>query len=459
MKSKIDLMRIVAAACLAAISQTTHATDVFRLEGYGPISRSMGGTATAFNVGAAGMMTNPATLSLMAPGSEFQFGLDLITTDLNVKNQATGESVSAGTHSNNRGPYLAPEVAYTNRNGALTLGVGAFAQGGLGTEYGSSSFLSRAAGGLNTGIENSSRLLVLNIPFAASYQVNDKLAVGGSIDAMWQGLNLNLLLGAGQVGSLIGSGRVNGSLLPVLGGLPDMRGAHFSLTKDEPLGSGVESWGFGGRIGMTYKVSDDTLLGFDYAVQSRMNDLEGHATLTAIDGIAGQIPLQGNIKLRNFQMPAKLDIGLSHRINSQWMVAVDMSQVFWEHAMKDINVGFVTDSGQTLDIQLPQNYKDQTILALGVAYQAGNWTLRGGARLATQALRSETLLAVIPATPRKHISAGFSYAFSKENSLDFAYSHAFEESMANASLPNAADPILTTHSQNNLTIGYTHRFK
>lgn len=458
MKSKINTLGVVAVACLAATSQMANATDVFRLEGVGPISRAMGGTATAFNVGAAGMMTNPATLSLMAPGSEFYLGLDLITTDINVKNQVTGESVSSDTHASNRGPYLAPELAFTHRNGELTLGVGAFAQGGLGTEYGNNSFLSRAAGGLNTGLDNSSRLLVLNIPFAASYQVNDKLAVGGSIDAMWQGLNLNLLLGAGQVGALIGAGRVNGSLLPVLGGLPDLRGAHFSLTKNEPLASGVESWGFGGRLGMTYKASNDTMLGLDYAMESHMNDLEGRATLTAIDGIAGQIPLQGNIKLRNFQMPAKLDVGLSHRFNDQWMMAVDVSQVFWEHAMKDINVGFVTDGGQTLNIQLPQNYKDQTILALGVAYQTGNWTLRSGARLATQALRSETLFAVIPATPRKHISAGFSYTFSKTSSVDFAYSHAFEETMSNASLPNTADPIQTTHSQNNATIGYTHRF-
>lgn len=458
MKSKINTLSVIAVACLAATSQMAHATEVFRLEGYGPISRAMGGTATAFNVGAAGMMANPATLSLMAPGSEFYLGLDLISTDIKVTNQVTGESVSSNTHSSNRGPYLAPELAFTHRNGELTLGVGAFAQGGLGTEYGNSSFLSRAAGGLNTGLENSSRLLVLNIPFVASYQVNDKLTVGGSIDAMWQGLNLNLLLGAGQVGSLIGSGRVQGSLLPVLGGLPDMRGAHFSMTKNEPLASGVESWGFGGRIGMTYKVSNETMFGLDYAMESQMNDMEGRATLTAIDGIAGQIPLQGAIKLRNFQMPAKLDLGLSHRFNDQWMMAVDVSQVFWEHAMKDISVGFVTDSGQTLDIQLPQNYKDQTILAFGVAYQTGNWTLRSGARLATQALRSETLLAVIPATPRQHISAGFSYAFSKDDSVDFAYSHAFEESMSNASLPNTADPIQTTHSQNNATIGYTHRF-
>jgi len=459
MKFKLNTISMVTATCLASTAQLAQATEVFRLEGFGPVSRAMGGTAAAFNVGAAGMMTNPATLSLMAPGSELHLGLDLITADINVNNQSTGESVSSDNHSSNRGPYLAPEAAYTYRNGALALGVGAFAQGGLGTEYGNSSFLSRAAGGLNTGLENSSRLLVLNIPFAASYQVNEKLAVGASLDAMWQGLNLDLLLGAGQVGALIGAGRVNGSLLPVLGGLPDMRGAHFSLTKNEPLASGVESWGFGGRIGLTYKMSNETMFGLDYAMESQMKDMDGRATLTAIDGIAGQIPLAGNIKLRNFQMPAKLDFGLSHRFNDHWMMAVDVSQVFWEHAMKDIKVGFEADGGGTLDIQLPQNYKDQTILALGVAYQTGKWTLRGGARLATQALRSETLLAVIPATPRKHVSAGFSYAFSKENSLDVAYSHAFEETMGNpGGTSNSADPIQTAHSQNNVTIGYTHRF-
>ena len=71
-------------------------------------------------------------------------------------------------------------------------------------------------------------------------------SIGGSIDAMWQGLNLDMLLGADQVGSLISAGRVSGSLLPVLGGLPDLRGAHFSLTRNAPLASGVNAWGYTG---------------------------------------------------------------------------------------------------------------------------------------------------------------------------------------------------------------------
>jgi len=451
-------LRTLSAAILVFTSQMVHATEVFRLEGFGPISRAMGGTATAFDVGAAGMMSNPATLSLMAQGSELHLGLDAVVTNIDTKNLATGENASSNNHSKNRGPYLAPQLAYTYHSGSIALGVGAFAQGGLGTEFGTNSFLSRATGDLDTGLENSSRLLILNIPFAASYQVNDKLTVGASLDAMWQGLNLELLLGADQVGSLIGAGRVNGSLVPVLGGLPDLRGAHFSLSKNQPLNSGIDAWGFGGRLGMTYKVSNETILGAAYSLESQMNDMQGRATLTAIDGIVGQIPLDGKIKLRNFQMPAKFDLGLSHRFNDQWMIAVDVSRVFWKHAMKDINVGFTSDDGGNIDILLPQNYKDQNILSVGLAYQIGNWTLRSGARISDQALRSDTLFAIIPAIPKKHVSAGFSYDFSSENSVDFAYSHAFKESLDNSNLPNTSAPIRSSHSQDNFTLAYIHRF-
>lgn len=287
------------AVAIAAAGGTAHATDVFRLEGFGAISRGMGGVATAHDVGAAGMMTNPATLSLMPADNTAQVGLDLVTTDIDVTNRSTGEHVHSGDHSQNRGPYYAPQAALTRRVGQWTFGLGAFAQGGLGTEYGRSSFLSRATGGIDTGLENSSRLLVLNIPLAASFRASEALTIGGSVDAVWQGLNLNLLLGADQVGSLIGASRVSGSLLPVLGGLPDLRGAHFSLTRNSPLASGVNAWGYTGRIGMTYALTPATRLGAAYTTRSRMSDMEGRATLTAIDGVAGQIPLGGKIRIRD----------------------------------------------------------------------------------------------------------------------------------------------------------------
>jgi long-chain fatty acid transport protein len=247
--------------------------------------------------------------------------------------------------------------------------------------------------------------------------------------------------------------------VPVLAGLPALRGAHFSLTKNQPLASGVDAWGYGGRLGMIYKATAETTLGASYTVKSRMNDMEGRATLTAVDAIAGQIALGGKIKIKDFQMPAHLDLGVSQRLTPQWTVAADVSQVFWKDVMKDIKVAFAADAGGDINILLPQDYKDQTILALGAAYELNDQvTLRGGLRFASQALRSSTLFAVIPATPKTHLSAGLTYAFSKQSKLDFAYSHAFEESMENTSLPNTSAPIEVKHSQDNATISFRYSF-
>lgn len=453
------LVTALACSALAVSSPVALATDVFQLEGIGAVSRAMGGTAVAHDVGAGGMLTNPANLSFGANDREVMFGLDLVATDITVRNKANGESVDSDTHSKNRGPYLAPQLAYTQRLGNLTIGIGAFAQGGLGTEYGRSSFLSRATGGADTGLENSSRLLVLDIPLAASYKVSEALTIGGSVDALWQGLNLDLLLGADQVGSLLGSGRAKGSLVPVLAGLPALQGAHFSLTKNKLLGSGVDAWGIAGRLGLAYQLTPVTRLGASYNFRSRISDMEGAATLTAVDGVVGQIPLEGKIKIRDFQMPAKLIIGGSHRVTPQWMVTADVSRVFWKEVMKDVKVAFEANAGGNLNILLPQDYRDQTILALGTSYVLNpEWTLRAGARFASQALRSDTLFAVIPATPTKHLSFGFSYAVSPDSRIDFAFSHALREKMDNGSLPNTSAPIEVKHSQNNATLNYTLTF-
>ncbi|MBL8470774.1 MAG: outer membrane protein transport protein [Rhodocyclaceae bacterium] len=447
--------KIAVAVALAAVSAAPGlalATDVFRLEGIGAVSRAMGGTATAHDVGPGGMLTNPATLSLGQSNREIMLGLDVVTTDITAKDLATGETADSHTHSNNRGPYYAPEVAYTQRVGSWTFGVGAFAQGGLGTEFGRDSFLSRANAGVNSGLENSSRLLVLDIPFAASYRVSDALTVGASLDAMWQGLNLDLLLGLDQVGSLIASGRVNGTLA-----LPPLQGAHFSLTQNKMLGSGVDAWGYGGRIGMTYQVSADTRLGAAYSFKSQIADMKGNATLSAVTA-GGNVAVPGKIKILDFQMPARLDLGLNHRLTPQWTVAMDISQVFWKDVMKDIKVAFDSAAGN-LNIQLPQNYRDQTVLALGASYA---WTpaltLRAGARFATQALRGDTLFAVVPAIPTKHASFGLSYVVAPGSRIDFAYSHAFKETMQNRNLPNTSDPIEVSHSQNNVTLNYSLSF-
>ncbi len=106
-------------------------------------------------------------------------------------------------------------------------------------------------------------------------------------------------------------------------------------------------------------------IGVAYSMESHIGDMKGDGVLTAVDAVAGQIALPGTVKIRDFQTPAQLNLGISHQIGSQWLLAADLSRIFWEDAMEDIDLGFVADSGQNIDILLPQNYKDQTTLSLG----------------------------------------------------------------------------------------------
>jgi long-chain fatty acid transport protein len=68
------------------------------------------------------------------------------------------------------------------------------------------------------------------------------------------------------------------------------------------------------------------------------------------------------------------------------------------------------------------------------------------------------MFAVIPATPRKHLTAGVSYAFVTGGRIDAAYSHAFRESLDNPGVPNTSAPISVSNSQDNLVVSYTHQF-
>ncbi|WP_141056721.1 OmpP1/FadL family transporter [Tepidiphilus succinatimandens] len=464
LSNKKIFIRFLSSALGLGASNYALATDGLFIEGFGAVSRGMGGTATAHNVGPAGMMVNPATLSLGTAKSELLIGLDVLTTDISARNLDTGEKVSSDNESHNRGPYFAPQFAFIKRIDNFSLGFGAFAQAGVGVEYGKTSFLSRGDsggvgyGGNDTGLENASRFLILDIPLAASYQLTDALAVGLTLDAKWTGLNLDYLLGSNQLASLAGSGRASGSLMGLMGSLPSLQGVHLSVSKDKEIESGASGWGYSGRIGMLYKVNSTTNMGLSYMFKSNMNDVEGNATVTAVDGIAGHIPISGKFKLRNFNTPPKLDFGISHQFSDNLLLALDISRVFWRDTLKDIKIKFTSGMGN-VNLRLPQNAKNQTIVAVGAAYRmTPKFTLRAGYRQATQPLDDDALLALIPATLEKHGTLGFSYDFSKNDRVDFAYSHAFNKKMTNRSDFNTSAPVRSSISQDNFVLSYSHSF-
>jgi long-chain fatty acid transport protein len=104
------------------------------------------------------------------------------------------------------------------------------AQGGMGTEYGSSSFLSNG-----TGLPMRSEVGFGRLMMPLAYNVNDQLTVAGQLDYVWASMDVQMLMPDG-------SGHTN-----------------FSNSSDFSGKAKGNGWAF--KLGGHYKVSDALALG------------------------------------------------------------------------------------------------------------------------------------------------------------------------------------------------------
>ncbi|MGU7774773.1 OmpP1/FadL family transporter [Burkholderia sp. MR1-5-21] len=453
----------VAAGCLAAQipSENVWAQDAFNLSAYGATSLAMGGTAAASNVGLAGIMVNPATLGLMSDGQYVELGVGVITADVKAKNEATGEIADSHAVGRNNGPYYAPDFAYLWRHGRYALGLGVFASSGVGTEYGTSSFLSRTTtNSVDTGLDNFSRLMVMKIPLSLAYQVTDKLTVGGAVEAVMTAANMGLLFDASQLGTLAGQGRLSGGLLSSLMSVPGLSGAQLQFNNGKIAGGAADGWGISGKLGLTYQATPRTRLGLAYQFKTHVSDLTGHAQVTAVSSSAGNIPISGTVSVVNFQMPASLTVGISHDLTDQLTVAADYQRVFWHSVMKDMHVRFTQDgSGQGISLSLPLNYQDVNVFSIGMQYRYNaNWTFRGGFHYAQEATPNFGLVAIIPSTPTTSITVGGAYTLDRDGTIDFAVGYSLPKRVISSAGTGSSVPISVTDSMIHVMCSYTKRF-
>lgn len=440
-----------AAVCFLALCPTTaQATDGTNFIGYGPTSIAMGGTGTAYDIGPAGMMVNPATLVLGQTGCEGQLGFDIIVSNLRARDLSTGEVTKSESRAANNGPYYGPEVAFVCRSGRYAFGIGAFASSGVGTQFDPDSFLSRTAtNGTDTGLRNFSRLIVLRVPVSVAYEVTDRLTVGGSLDVVWTSLNLGLLLDSSQFGALASQNQLSGSLLPGLLGIPRLSGGYLNFNRNSIVGGGANGWGIGGKIGATFQLSRDTRVGFVYNFKTAVSDITGNALLTAISPEIGNIPLNGKVTIRDFQQPSELRVGINRDLSEKLAVRIDYGRIFWSHVLKSLNVTFKENaSSADANLSFPTRYHDVNVISLGMEYRiTPKLALRGGFHYTDEQVPESGTLSVLPNTPKFHLTGGGSLNFDKKGTLDFALMYGFPNSAVNYGPSNTSVPIELTHRQ------------
>ena len=401
------------------------ATNGMNLEGYGPLGMSMGGASMAYDSGLAAMMNNPATLALTSQGTQLALALHHLGPDVAV------ESVAASGGNS----YFMPAVGWGRKDGPLTYGVGMFAQGGMGTEYGTTSPFS-----MGTGQEVRSELGVGRLIFPVAYEVTPQLALGASLDFVWAMLDVGMVAGRDQVAAMGGPDIGTGNL------------AAISFSDGSDFTGKAKGTGWAGKLGLTYRATPALTLGAAYHSKTSLSDLrtgDTGATMALFDGARNPLgSMTGKMRVLDFQWPETYAAGLAGQATPQLMLAADVRRILWADAMENFRMSF---NGMVLT--MPQNWRNQNVFALGLQYRPNDRLgLRIGYNYGKNPVPDVWLSPLFPATVERHYTAGFDYRVSARGRAAVAVSYA----------PEAADVtregMTVTHRQLSLMVGYNHQF-
>jgi long-chain fatty acid transport protein len=500
-----DKMSVFASAAMVLLvfglllPVSASATHGMNMEGYGPVALGMGGVSMAYDNGVAAVMNNPATLALMADGSSrLDIALGFLGPDVSAIVATPMGMLDASSSAT---LFTMPALGWARKQGALTYGLGIFGQGGMGTEFGPKSWLADPSQGSNSaltaGLVNRSEVSIGRFLVPVAYDVNDKLSIGGTIDLVWAGMDLQMAMSEAQFLDLANpqsqqAGRASGSLAQAFGmiyepfggtGVRKLHHAYFDFSNDNDFTGAAMGLGFSGKIGLVYQVSPELSIGATYHAGTALADLEAdEATMRmainmdlgmAMGGLPSgeyadmELPVSGEIVVENFQWPASLGAGVAYRMNEKILLGADVKWVNWSGVMENFNMSFIADqvpengafAGQQLDATLFQNWKDQTIIAGGGAYGVTDaLELRAGFSLSANPVPDNYLNALFPAIVTDHVNLGVGYQIGESSSVDIAMSKGFEGEYTNPGNGTTVPPVTSTHGQLNAQLMYSFRF-
>lgn len=454
------------AAILPLLPVTATATNGMNMEGYGPVAAAMGGASMAYENGSAAMMNNPATIGLMEEGGRLDLFFGFLGPDVQAETGGM-TAKSSGT------AYYMPALGYVRKHDGLAYGLGLYGQGGMGTEYGTAGFMSMGA-----GLENRTELSVGRVIAPLSYDVNDKLVIGGSIDFVWAGLDLRMAMNGAQFTDLVTTqqgGAASGSLIAAYGAAPisNLHYAYFDYSNGSRFSGEARGYGAAGKIGATYRVDDRLTLGASYHSKTRLGDMKTNDAriLMSVDADFGggvqtyDIPVSGSIRVKDFQWPATWAVGAAFQATDKLLLVGDIKRINWADTMQQFRMVFTADGSQAsplaggfagleLDAALFQHWEDQTVYQFGGAYALNpKLTLRAGFNYASNPVPDQYLNALFPAIVERHVTAGFGYAFNEAQSIDFSLQHAPE-----VTATNPGNGVTSRHSQTSFQVIYSQRF-
>lgn len=455
-------------ALRSAIVAATLAPSLTMAAGYKLNEQSAAGMGTAHAGRAA--MAEDASVVFYNPAALTELDRAQLTagfTYINGTGEFTGNATNAGGEDitgaddadpyNNGGNYLGeaaiPFFYYAQPiNEKFAVGLGIFTPFGTNTDY-DENFV----GG---GFADETSLKSIEIAPTFAYKINDQLSIGGGIDIIY----MDGLLSK-SVDSVPYSSLVNGLAgETVVLGQTQYRGfeSHYEVSGDD--------WGYGWNLGVYYKLSEATTLGFAYRSEiditlkgdSTFKDNElavysdggtsvnpADASTLADDSVTvfSVAPQASEVPLTT---PASATLSVTHQATDTLLLQAGATWTGWssfqnfdviatERATPSMLDGLdisdiAFDSGDGLDAgyigHIDERWVDVWAVAVGGTYQLNNkLALRAGYAFDESPVRDEFRTARVPSSDRQWLTLGAGYAVSADLTVDVAAGYLYMERM------------------------------
>jgi long-chain fatty acid transport protein len=366
-------------------------TGYFSL-GYGVKSMGMGGVGIALPQDGLAAATNPAGTAFV--GDRVDLGLTWFMPNRSA--EISGNQMPPGFPNlngdydgNDKKNFFIPELGYVKQfSPQLSGGVAIYGNGGMNTDYGSNPYAALGGTG-NAGVDLSQ----LFISPSLAYKITPEHSIGIALNIAYQ--------------------RFKAYGIPI-----GFQG--FSESPNNLTDNGYDSsWGWGGRIGYTGKITPELTIGATYATKTYMGSLDKYQGLFAQQG--------------SFDIPANWGLGVAWKAIPALTLAFDYQRIQYSGVKSIANPLDQLFTGNLFGSSNGPGFgwDDVNVYKLGAAYEIGDWTLRGGYTYVTQPIpESQTFLNILaPGVVQNHLTLGATWATSKTGELSFNYIHAFEKTV------------------------------
>lgn len=281
---------------------------------------------------------------------------------------------------------------------------------GLATEF-SDNYAAGAFGG-KTDLET------LNLNLSGAYRLDNHWSFGVGFDAVYAKAKIERY--AGDLGKIVaGSGALPPALARQVAGIPaDTQIAY--LKGDE--------WGFGWNAGILYELDKNNRYGFTYRSEVKI-DFDGDyksSLPSAYNQILGNFGLPmgtngsttgGSLSLH---LPEMWELSGYNRVAPQWAIHYSLTYTSWSQFQE---LKATNSKGDTLFYK-DESFRDAYRIALGTTYYMDdNWTFRTGIAFDDSPVPADKRSISIPDQDRFWLSAGATYAFNKDASVDAGISY------------------------------------